>query len=63
MENVFEEIETDDKAPESLKESILSEVDTIRATMQVVTLFGPSIFDVLGSIFAANKPLPTTHKQ
>jgi hypothetical protein len=63
MENVFEEIETDDKAPEALKESLLSEVDLIRTTMEVVTLFIPSIFDVLGSIFTANKPLPTNHKQ
>ncbi len=63
MNNVFEEIETDEKAPAALKESLLSEVDLIRTVMEVVTLFLPSVFDVLGSAFTSNTPLSANQQE
>ncbi len=63
MDNVFEEIETDEKAPEALKKSLLSEVDLIRTAMEVVTLFLPSVFGVLGSAFTANIPPPANQQE
>jgi len=37
--SVFKELEPDNEVPEYLKHALVAEVDTIRNTMQVVTLF------------------------
>jgi hypothetical protein len=37
--SVFKDLEPDDEVPEYLKHALVAEVDTIRNTMQIVTLF------------------------
>lgn len=39
VNSVFKELEPDNEVPEYLKQALVSEVDTIRNTMHVVTLF------------------------
>ena len=37
--SIFKDLEPNDKVPEYLKKALISEVDTIRNTMQIVTHF------------------------
>lgn len=51
--NVFKEIEPDDKVPEYLKKALVSEIDVIRDTMSIVTLFTSHFFDATLMAFSA----------
>ncbi len=63
MPNSFQNIENiEDKAPESLKEALVSEIDTMRSSMEVVVLFLPSVFNVIGALFGANEESATDKK-
>ncbi len=42
--NVFEELEPDAEVPAYLKNALVSEIDLIRDTMQIVELFTDSLF-------------------
>lgn len=42
----FDELEPDDKVPEYLKHALVSELDTIRDTVQVVSQFVDGFFRV-----------------
>ena len=37
--SIFKDLEPNDKVPEYLKKALISEVDTIRNTMQIITHF------------------------
>lgn len=50
MNNAFFNIDPDDKVPESLKKALVSEIDTIRNTMELVTLFVGHFFNAAGVI-------------
>jgi len=39
MNNPFFDIDPDDKVPESLKKALVSEIDTVRNTFEIGTLF------------------------
>jgi hypothetical protein len=43
--DVFKDLEPDDRVPEYLKKALVSEIDFIRDTMSVVTLFTSHFFD------------------
>lgn len=45
MGNIFEELEGDGKLPNSLKKEIVSEIDTLRNTMELVTLYVGNFFN------------------
>lgn len=42
--SIFEKLQTDEAVPEYLKEALISEIDTIRDTMELVTLFTETLF-------------------
>lgn len=42
----FDELEPDDKVPEYLRHALVSEIDTIRDTLQVVSQFVDGFFRV-----------------
>jgi hypothetical protein len=42
--SIFEKLQTDETVPEYLKEALISEIDTIRDTMDIVTLFTETLF-------------------
>ncbi len=44
MNNAFFDIDPDDKVPESLKKALVSEIDTLRNTFELVTLFVSHFF-------------------
>ena len=50
MNNPFFDIDPDDKVPESLKKAIVSEIDTIRNTMELVTLYVGHFFNAAGAM-------------
>lgn len=50
MNNSFFDIDPDDKVPESLKKAIVSEIDTIRNTMELVTLYVGHFFNAAGAV-------------
>ena len=56
MSNPFLDIDSDAKAPEALKKALVSEIDTIRSTMELVTLYVGHFFSVAGEIFSDNPP-------
>ncbi|MEZ4900671.1 MAG: hypothetical protein R2822_02370 [Spirosomataceae bacterium] len=45
MNNAFFDIDPDDKVPESLKKALISEIDTIRNSMELVSLFVGHFFN------------------
>lgn len=51
--NIFKELEPDDKVPEYLKKALVSEIDTIRDTMSVITHFTSHFFDATLMAFTA----------
>lgn len=44
MNNSFFDIDPDDKVPDSLKKALVSEIDTLRNTFEIVTLFVSNFF-------------------
>jgi hypothetical protein len=42
--SIFEKLQTDEAVPEYLKGALISEIDTIRDTMELVTLFTETLF-------------------
>lgn len=54
MNNPFEELESEDKVPERLKKALVSEIDTIRDTMELVTLYVGHFFNAAGTIVNQN---------
>lgn len=58
MNNAFFEIDPEDKVPESLKKAIVSEIDTIRNTMELITLYVGNFFNAAGVM--ATPELPKT---
>jgi hypothetical protein len=54
-DSIFKELESDEQAPEYLKRALISEVDTIRDSMQLVTHFTEHFLSALTiCISAAN---------
>jgi hypothetical protein len=49
-DNNFKNIEDEQKAPEILKEMVVSEVDFIRNTMQIVNMFLRELFVAAGKL-------------
>ena len=49
MKNTFKEIDADEFAPKRLKNEILSEVNTLRNTMELVSLFVGRIVQTVGT--------------
>lgn len=49
--NVFKQIETDEHAPESAKKFVISELEVIQNSTQVLELFASNYFNTLGLIF------------
>ncbi|MBB3838636.1 MULTISPECIES: hypothetical protein [Runella] len=64
MNNPFFDIDPDDKVPESLKKAIVSEIDTIRNTMELVTLYVGHFFSAAGAMASneLNKAVPNQDK-
>jgi len=58
MNNAFHDLDPDDKVPESLKKALVSEIDTMRGTMELVTLYVGNFFNAAGQMFN-NKPNDT----
>ncbi|MCU0341989.1 MAG: hypothetical protein MUE30_19115 [Spirosomaceae bacterium] len=60
MNNPFDELEPEDKVPEGLKKALVSEIDTIRDTMELVTLYVGHFFNAAGAIVNQNSPKSDT---
>ncbi len=58
MPNPFLDIDSDAKAPETIKKALVSEIDTIRSTMELVTLYVGHFFGAVGEMFSDNPPPP-----
>lgn len=58
MNNAFFDIDPDDKVPESLKKAIVSEIDTIRNTMELITLYVGNFFNAAGVMATPKLPKP-----
>jgi hypothetical protein len=54
MANPFLDIDPDDKVPENLKKALVSEIDTIRGSMELVTLYVGYFFNAMGEMFTDN---------
>ena len=52
MPNPFLDIDSDIKAPETLKKSLVSEIDIIRNTMELVTLYVGHFFGAAGEMLS-----------
>lgn len=51
--NVFKELMPDEDAPESLRRALVSEIDLMRDSMSVVSLFTSHFFDTVLMTFAS----------
>lgn len=51
--NVFKEIEPDADAPENLRKALVSEIDLMRDSMSVISLFTSHFFDTALMAFAS----------
>jgi hypothetical protein len=63
MNNAFFNIDPDDKVPESLKKAIVSEIDTIRNTMELVTLYVGHFFNAVGVVAASEFPQSVSNQE
>lgn len=63
MNNAFFDIDPDDKVPESLKKAIVSEIDTIRNTMELITLYIGNFFNAAGVIATPEPPKPIPNQE
>lgn len=52
MANPFLELDSEDKAPETLKKALVSEINTIRGTTELVTLYVDHFFGAMGKVFS-----------
>ncbi|MFN4145049.1 MAG: hypothetical protein ACK4GN_04430 [Runella sp.] len=50
MENPFTDIDTDGKVPEYLKKALVAEIDTLRTTMELVTLYVGNFLTTVGKM-------------
>lgn len=51
--NVFKEIGPDEDAPENLRKALVSEIDLMRDSMSVISLFTSHFFDTALMAFAS----------
>lgn len=63
MNNAFFNIDPDDKVPESLKKALVSEIDTIRNTMELITLYVGNFFNAAGAITTPVFPEPKSNQE
>jgi len=63
MNTAFFDIDPDDKVPESLKKALVSEIDTIRNTMEIVTLFVGHFFNTMGAMTTLNPESNQTNNE
>ncbi len=56
MNDAFFNIDPDDKVPESLKKALVSEIDTIRNTMELITLYVGNFFNAAGVLATPELP-------
>jgi hypothetical protein len=56
MTNPFLDFDSEDKAPESLKRAIFSEINTIKCTMELVTLYVGHFFGTMGKVLSNSSP-------
>lgn len=63
MNNAFFEIDPEDKVPESLKKAIVSEIDTIRNTMELITLYVGNFFNAAGVMATPELPKPKPNQK
>jgi hypothetical protein len=56
MNNPFFDIDPDDSVPESLKKALVSEIDTVRNTFEIVTLFVSHFFSAAEVMINPDKP-------
>lgn len=63
MNNAFFNIDPDDKVPESLKKTLVSEIDTIRNTMELITLYVGIFFYAAGAVTAPVFPEPKSNQE
>jgi hypothetical protein len=54
--SIFKELESNDPVPDYLKHALMSEVDTIRNTMQVVTHFTEHLLTALTFCLSTDDP-------
>ena len=59
MDNAFFNIDPDDKVPESLKKALISEIDTLRNSLELVTLFVGNFFNTAGKLANQDSPKPS----
>ncbi|MFN8345443.1 MAG: hypothetical protein U0X91_10590 [Spirosomataceae bacterium] len=63
MNNAFFDIDPDDRVPESLKKAIVSEIDTIRNTMELITLYVGNFFNAAGVLAIPELPKPKSEQE
>jgi hypothetical protein len=56
MNNAFFNIDPDDKVPESLKKTLVSEIDTVRNAMELITLYVGNFFSTAGVMTTPELP-------
>ncbi|AEI47587.1 hypothetical protein Runsl_1158 [Runella slithyformis DSM 19594] len=56
MKNSFFNIDPDDKVSDSLKKALVSEIDTLRNTFEIVTLFVSHFFSTAQEVINPDKP-------
>ena len=63
MNNAFFDIDPEDKVPESLEKAIVSEIDTIRNTMELITLYVGNFFIAAGVMATPELPTPKPNQE
>jgi hypothetical protein len=63
MNNAFFDIDPEDKVPESLKKALVSEIDTIRNTMELITLYVGNFFNAAGVMATPDLPKPKPNQE
>ncbi|WP_298361588.1 hypothetical protein [Runella sp.] len=63
MNNAFFDIDPEDKVPESLEKAIVSEIDTIRNTMELITLYVGNFFNAAGVMATPELPTPKPNQE
>lgn len=48
--SIFDLIQSDEQVPEHLKEALVSEIDMIRDTMEVISLFTETLFSTIADL-------------
>jgi hypothetical protein len=63
MNNAFFDIDPDDKVPESLKKAIVSEIDTMRNTIELITLYVGNFFNAAGILATPEVKKPKSEQE